>query len=220
MREDDHPTDGLPPTGAPEAAEGAAADAAATRSRTSDDAPYEVAWLKLRHAPGRLGVAMAPGRRDRTADAVWRRDLHADLRRLRHVHRVQTLVSLLPADEREALGIDDLPEAAGVHGLEFLTLGVVDGSVPTAAQEDEVMALVRTVARRVEDGGAVVVHCRAGQGRSGTLAAIVAAVLGETPPAAIALVRRVQPRAVETVAQEAYVGEALTAWSRRRMADR
>jgi hypothetical protein len=49
---------------------------------------------------------------------------------------------------------------------------------------------------------------------------MVAAALGEPPSAAIARVRAVVPRAVETMAQEAYVAEAAVAWARRRLADR
>ena len=189
-------------------------------ARTSERVPYSVAWIALPNVPGKLGIAMAPGRGDRTAEAVWARDLHADLRRLRHVHRAQTLVTLLTDPELAALGIEDLGDAVAVHGIEHLRLAIEDGAAPTAEQEDAALALLHAVVRRVEDGRTVVVHCRAGQGRSGTLVAMVAAALGEAPSAAIARVRAVVPRAVETVAQEAYVADAAVAWARRRLADR
>jgi protein-tyrosine phosphatase len=188
--------------------------------RTSERVPFPVAWVPLPNVPGKLGIAMAPGRGDRTAEAVWARDLHADLRRLRHVHKVQTLVTLLTDDEIEALGIEELGDAVAVHGIEHLRLAVKDGTAPTAAQEDAVMALLHALVQRLQDGRTVVVHCRAGQGRSGTVAAMVAAALGDRPSAAIARVRAVVPRAVETVAQEAYVADAAVAWARRRLAER
>jgi protein-tyrosine phosphatase len=74
--------------------------------------------------------------------------------------------------------------------------------------------------RRLRDGRTVVVHCRAGQGRSGLVAAAIVAVLGGTPAAAVERVRLAQPRAVETVSQEAYVAEAAAAWARRRLGER
>lgn len=188
--------------------------------RTSATAPFEVAWVPLPGVPGRLGLAMAPGRRDRTADATWRRDLHADLRRLRHVHQADVLVTLVPDDELEALGVPDLADAVAVHALEHLRLPVKDGTAPTPGQEDDAMALLHAVVKRLRDGRSVVVHCRAGQGRSGTLAAMVAAALGDAPSAAIARVRAVVPRAVETHPQEVFVADAAVAWARRRLADR
>lgn len=189
-------------------------------ARTSDAEPYAVAWIDVDDVPGRLGIAMAPGRHDRAGGSVWWRDLHADLRRLRHQHRAHTLVTLLTDDELRDLGIANLADAVEVHGIEPLRLPIRDGGVPSAQQEDVAMALVRALVRRLQDGRTVVVHCRAGQGRSGMVAAIVLAALGRAPADAIADVRRAQPRAVETVGQETYVGEAARAWSRRRLSER
>jgi len=199
------------------------AEAGTTRppgARTSDSDPYPVSWIEVDGVPGRLGIAMAPGRHDSAAGSVWWRDLHADLRRLRHVHRAQTLVTLLTDDELRDLGIANLAEAVEVHGIERLRLPIRDGGVPTAHQEDAALALVQAIVKRLRDGRTVVAHCRAGQGRSGTVAAIALAALGRPPADAIAEVRRAQPRAVETVGQEAYVSEAARAWSRRRLGER
>ncbi|MFO7691239.1 MAG: hypothetical protein R6W83_11935 [Cryobacterium sp.] len=71
-------------------------------ARTSERVPYPVAWIPLPAVLGKVGIAMAPGRGDRTAEAVWARDLHTDLRRLRHVHKAQTLVTLV-TDEGSTL---------------------------------------------------------------------------------------------------------------------
>jgi protein-tyrosine phosphatase len=136
------------------------------------------------------------------------------------VHRVQTLVTLLTDERVRGARHRRLAEAVAVHGIEHLRLAIKDGAAPTREQEDAAMALLRAVVQRIEDGRSVVVHCRAGQGRSGTIAAAVAAALGDAPSAAIARVRAVVPRAVETVAQEAYVADAAVAWARRRLADR
>jgi hypothetical protein len=137
-------------------------------ARTSDSDPFEVAWIDA-GVHGRLGIAMAPGRHDKVVGAFWWRDLHVDLRRLRHVHRVHLLVTLLTDDELLDLGIANLTEAARVHDLESLRLPIRDGSVPTPQQEDAVIALVRTIVQPPPRRRDVVIHCRAGQGRSGHL---------------------------------------------------
>ena len=189
-------------------------------ARTSDSDPYAVAWVEVDGVAGRLGIAMAPGRHDRVGTTTWWRDLHADLRRLRHVHRAHALVTLLTDDELRDLSIANLAHALDVHGVESLRLPFRDGGVPTSSQEDAVMALVHGIVRRLRDGRTVVIHCRAGQGRSGLVAATTVAVLGGTPATAVERVRLAQPRAVETVSQEAYVAEAAAAWARRRLSER
>jgi protein-tyrosine phosphatase len=189
-------------------------------ARTSDTDPYEVGWIALDDVLGRLGIAMAPGRHDRAGAVTWWRDLHADLRRLRHVHRADMLVTLLTDEELRDLGIANLADELDVHGLEAARLAIRDGGVPGPQQVDATMALLYDVVRHLRDGHTVVVHCRAGQGRSGMLAAMALAALGAEPADAIARVREVQPRAVETVGQEAYVEEAAGAWLRRRLGSR
>jgi protein-tyrosine phosphatase len=189
-------------------------------ARTSDSDPFAVAWVEVDDVAGRLGIAMAPGRHDHAGATTWWRDLHADLRRLRHVHRVQTLVTLLTDDELRDLSIANLAAALEVHGVESLRLPIRDGGVPTASQEDAMMAMLHAIVRRLRDGRTVVVHCRAGQGRSGLLAATTLAVLGCPPALAIERVRLTQPRAVETLGQETYVAEAVLAWARRRLSER
>ncbi|MFO8150641.1 MAG: tyrosine-protein phosphatase [Trueperaceae bacterium] len=189
-------------------------------ARTSDSDPFEVGWIGLDDVLGRLGIAMAPGRHDRAGAVTWWRDLHADLRRLRHVHRADLLVTLLTDEELRDLGIANLPDELDVHGLEAARLAIRDGGVPGPQQVDETMDLLYDVVRHLRDGHTVVVHCRAGQGRSGMLAAMVLAAFGADPSEAIARVREVQPRAVETVGQEAYVEAAATAWLRRRLGAR
>lgn len=184
--------------------------------RTSDTDPLEVAWVDLASAPGRLGVCMAPGRTGGShfAPTVWRRDLHADLRRLRHVHRCDVLVTLLPEGELAELGLGGIADAVGVHGIDHRHLPVADGSVPSPDQQPAVLALVDELRDALLADKTVVFHCRAGFGRSGTLAAVVVASLWELPVDAIARVRSAQPRAVETVQQEHYVHDAAYAWFR------
>ena len=183
--------------------------------RTCARYPFEVAWVELDTAPGHLGLAMAPGRNEAEGDrVVWRRDLHGDLRRLRHVHRCDVLVSLLGDDELSELGIADLDDAVAVHGIEHHRLSVRDGGVPEPEQLPAVLALIDRLRDRLLAGRTVVLHCRVGQGRSGMLAALVIASLWALPAEAIARVRRAQPRAVETVPQEHYVHDTAFAWFR------
>ncbi len=54
-------------------------------------------------------------------------------------------------------------------------------------------------------GDTVIVHCRGGLGRSGTIAACCLVARGRSPGEAIAIVRAARPGAVEVREQEAFV---------------
>ncbi len=59
--------------------------------------------------------------------------------------------------------------------------------------------------RRLAEGARVLIHCRAGLGRTGTVAARLLVEHGLDPEAAILRVRQSRPAAIETAGQEAYV---------------
>ncbi len=57
----------------------------------------------------------------------------------------------------------------------------------------------------LSDGSRVLVHCKGGLGRAGTIAALMLVELGMTVDEAIRTVRAARPGAIETRAQEAFV---------------
>jgi protein-tyrosine phosphatase len=174
-----------------------------------------VTWIALAGAPGHLGMARAPGLGAARGAAAA---LHADVRCLRHVHHCDVLVTLLPDQEAERLGVVGLREAVSVHDIEHLHLPIEDFGVPAPDALERVLDVVDEVRHRLRDGRTVVLHCRAGWGRSGTIAAIVVASLWALPEEAVGRVRESQPNAVETLDQERYVVETSYAWFRREAA--
>jgi ADP-ribosyl-[dinitrogen reductase] hydrolase len=69
---------------------------------------------------------------------------------------------------------------------------------------EELRSILRT-------GSSVLVHCRGGLGRAGTIAARLLVELGTEPATAIANVRAVRPGAIETSDQERFVLDIGTA---------
>ncbi|HEX7039853.1 MAG TPA: cyclin-dependent kinase inhibitor 3 family protein [Trueperaceae bacterium] len=179
--------------------------------RTSESDPIEVFWVdRAAHGTaGRLGLTFAPGKKGAGAatGATWDRDLATDLDRLRHHHGVDLLVSLMEGFEYRLLGVPDLLDEARARGIEVLRLPIVDGSVPRPGDLPEVRELVRSVREAMLAGRTAVIHCRGGQGRTGTIAALVVATFGHEPREAIGIVREAQPWAVENPLQERYVEE-------------
>jgi atypical dual specificity phosphatase len=94
-----------------------------------------------------------------------------------------------------ALNTDILAE----FDIEYHHIPVDDFRAPDAAQIER---FVSVVAAAREAGRRTLVHCFAGRGRTGTMAACYLVSLGRTPEEALAEVRSLRPGAVETEEQE------------------
>jgi protein-tyrosine phosphatase len=112
-------------------------------------------------------------------------------------------VTLVRDYELDDLGIPDLFERVVAFGLESMHLPITDGGVPT--DPDAFRALVMAVLSHAHAGKNVVIHCRAGLGRTGLLAAACLVAVGIQPENAIGIVRTTRRHTIETLQQEAYV---------------
>lgn len=148
--------------------------------------------------PGRLGMTLCPGRRDRG------RALDADLDVLRRLG-AKKILCLATSEELYWAGVSDLRSACEARGLQFRNAPIPDQGVPTLADAE---ALMHWIGPALAAGEDVVVHCIGGLGRTGTVAACALVARGVGPEQAIAAVRRARgPRAIETRRQERFVAE-------------
>jgi rhodanese-related sulfurtransferase len=100
-------------------------------------------------------------------------------------------------------------EALTRHGLEWLHLPVDDLAAPEPKQIDRALTFID---RQRMQGRPVAVHCRMGQGRTGTVLAAYLIRAGRTPAEALRELRSVCPGAVGSAVQE----RALAAFAQRR----
>jgi ADP-ribosyl-[dinitrogen reductase] hydrolase len=120
---------------------------------------------------------------------------------------VAALVSLVPKPEAVELGLDleALATACTERGIRWAHAALVDFGVPDAAFEGVWERLGRELRDLLGEARGVALHCRAGLGRSGTIAARLLIELGLDPAEAVARVRAARPGAIETVAQERHL---------------
>ncbi|MCZ2110943.1 MAG: hypothetical protein LC118_15475 [Dehalococcoidia bacterium] len=139
--------------------------------RTSASHPIRVDWLPTPWL-GRVGLTFAPVKKQPdAASGSWDRDLTADIERLRAEFSAAHLVCLLDDSELVELEIEGLPSAAQAAGIAFHRLPIPDGSVARAPAE--VMDLVSRISGWAEAGENVVIHCKGGLGRAGTIGGCV-----------------------------------------------
>lgn len=109
------------------------------------------------------------------------------------------VVSLTPAGEMARLGAGDLPDWLAAKAIAWHPFPVEDFATPPEGADWP--ALGRAAATLLDTGGRLVIHCRAGLGRSGMIALRLMVEAGEAPEPALTRLRAARPGAVETPAQ-------------------
>ena len=127
-------------------------------------------WIKLEG--DRLGIMARPRGND------WLPD---DLRILRKAG-VDVLVSALTASEAEELGLGAEGQECIENGLIFISFPVEDRSLPTDRAKFD--SLVEELCQYLKKNNSIVIHCRAGIGRSSLIAACVLVRMGLSPEVA------------------------------------
>ena len=150
----------------------------------------------------KMCVSVAPGKKDRK----WNRNLLNDLSLIKSNH-FQVIVCLLEWSELDKLQMLEYPKTAQQHNIIFYHLQVKDCTAP---KQKDLKVLVPLLIQHMELGDNILVHCRAGLGRAGTICACCLCYLGYDPITAIRLIRERRPGAIQTISQENAIVEYYT----------
>jgi ADP-ribosyl-[dinitrogen reductase] hydrolase len=172
---------------------------------TNTNAPLRIAELEAGGNQGRIGITFAPGKKQVSAFSGRHvRDLGTDLDVIA-AWNAAAVVTLIEQHELEALQIPHLGAEVRRRFMEWHHWPIVDVSVPDAAFEADWPQNSVRLRGLLEAGGRLLIHCKGGLGRAGTIAARLLVETGVPPADAIAQVRAVRPGAIETRAQERWV---------------
>jgi ADP-ribosyl-[dinitrogen reductase] hydrolase len=155
--------------------------------------PLEIADVSAGPVLGRVGITFCPGKYDRQSmTGYWDRDLSIDLDAIRN-WEAAAVVTLLEPQEIILLRVEHLREEIRRRGRLWFHLPIADVSTPDEGFERNWVLAGDALRTLLHNGRDVLVHCRGGLGRAGTIAARLLIELGMEPAIAISRVRAVRP---------------------------
>ncbi|AGI73885.1 putative dual specifity protein phosphatase/ADP-ribosylation/crystallin J1 family protein-fusion protein [Octadecabacter arcticus 238] len=171
--------------------------------RTSTSHPIRIDDLPLGN--GCLGITFCPGKKGESVfGAEWYRDLDLDIDAIK-AWGANAVLSLIEDHEFDMLGVPTLGAVVKSRGIDWCHFPIQDLKTPTDDAMGTWVALSAQLHATLERGGRVLVHCRGGLGRAGTIAALMLIERGLSAPQSISDVRAVRPGAIETADQERWV---------------
>ncbi len=154
---------------------------------------------------GIIGMTLCPGKKIKSAiSGVWDRDLDIDLKAIQ-AWGARALVNLMEEYEYDLLRVPDYAEKVNSYPMTFYHLPIPDVHPPDRRFIDLWKSAGPKLRQILLDGGKILLHCRGGLGRTGTVAAQLLVELGMPQKDAILAVRAARSGTIETQDQEKYV---------------
>ena len=173
--------------------------------RTSSSDPLRIDEIAVGGTGGTIGMTLCPGRRDNfSVEGTWDRDLAADIT-IVSAWKPDLILTLVEHSEFALLGVPSFYDSMLRANLPWRHLPIRDAGVPDPSFEEAWLTTGSEARAILKRGGRILLHCRAGLGRTGMIAARLLVELGSTPGTAISAVRGARNGTIETQAQERHV---------------
>lgn len=153
---------------------------------------------------GCMGLVACPGVRVEQAIAGNRRMVQADIQEIQD-WGANGLVCLVEPHELKMNKVEDLPELTEAAGMWFKQLPIIDMDIPNQDFENDWAVEGERIRHALRIGERVAIHCYAGLGRTGMIAARILVELGVDPERAIRQIRRDNRRRIQTKSQANFV---------------
>jgi ADP-ribosyl-[dinitrogen reductase] hydrolase len=173
--------------------------------RTSQSDPLQIATVSAGAGRGNVGITFCPGKKDDNAQTgAWDRDLGTDLDAIQ-AWGASAVVTLIEHHELHSLRVETVGDEVARRGMAWFHMPIPDVSTPDERFESDWSRRGAELVAMLDRGLNVLVHCKGGLGRAGTIGARLLVETGTPAEDAITRVRDERRNAIETLAQERYV---------------
>ena len=171
---------------------------------------YSITWLPIGRESKLFGLSHCPGKNFNPRMRL--NTLEKDGEFIKS-NGVKVIVSLLTDQEIKNLGIKNFDSIWTQLDIEHIKFPIRDLSSPNKSQLSDFDGLIKTIVSYVHQYKPVLIHCNAGLGRSGLVAAVVCKEL--KIPNVIDFVRSYRKGTIETEEQEIFINnwESMTGFS-------
>lgn len=150
-----------------------------------------------------MGLTFCPGKKQtQSLSGGWHRDIALDVAAIKN-WGAQVVISLLEPQEYTQLQVGELLTLYPAQ-FTWFNLPFADKCAPDAAWLAH-WVMIRTHLQELLRSQKILIHCKGGFGRTGTVAALILMDFGFSAEDAIAQCRRARKFAVETPEQEYFV---------------
>ena len=125
-------------------------------------------------------------------------------------NQTSMLITLMADEEMVANDVLALPDICQKHKITWLRLPIVDDEAPASAFELQWVKHKQTILEEINNQGVVVIHCKGGTGRTGTVIAMLLLHLGWSVSQIVKEVQAIKPKALKIQAQLDYLNTLLS----------
>jgi len=120
-------------------------------------------------------------------------------------HQIDIIVSLLETSELKLLGCDNLTKEIKLNNFVWFHFPITDFDIPTKNSLSELNLLLSELEKFLKKEKNIIIHCKAGLGRTGTIASLLLTQLGLSTKNAVHYIRKYRPGSIDTNEQKNFV---------------